>query len=115
MSFLSCAHLDVGFLISYLGGGAVFTLGSHFLNESPSWDRFFCWVSNLLFDSLLLFWDLAFPSENMFLTNLFSGASVSVRLLMFSLGFSLRVAGLSVGCLLSCLGVSLPVGKHFSQ
>ena len=50
-------------------------------------------VGFLIYSSILCFyvWDLAFLSENMFLMNLLSGASVSVRSLMFSLGFSLRV------------------------
>ena len=47
------------------------------------------------YSSILCFyvWDLAFLSENTFLMNLLSGASVSVRSLMFSLGFGLRVGG----------------------
>ena len=70
MSFLSCADLYVGFLISYFGG------------QSSLWGAIFL-VSRL-------------PGTD-FLMILLYGAS------------------LSVGCLFSCLGVSLPVSRHFSQ
>ena len=55
-------------------------------------------VRSLIYSSISSFyvWLFAFLSENMFLMNLLSGA------------------GISVGCLISYLGFSLPVGGHFS-
>ena len=52
-------------------------------------------VRLLIYSSISSFyvWLFAFLSENMFLMSLLSGACISVRLLMFSLGFSLRVGG----------------------
>ena len=73
--------------------GLGFMLRDSFLNESPFRDMSFCWVSDLFFNFYFYVWVLAFLSENMFLMNLLSGAGISGWLLMFSLGFSLRVGG----------------------
>ena len=88
ISLLCGASLPVGFLISCLG--VILPVGKKFLNESSFWGGFFCWVCDFLFGC---------PSscrEDILLISLLSGSR------------------LSVGFVISCLGVGLPVGKTFS-
>ena len=65
-------------------------MGRKFLNESSFWGKSFCLVCDFLFGCQ--------PScrEDIFLMSLLSGSR------------------LSVGFVISCLGVGLPVGKTFS-
>ena len=60
------------------------------LNDSSFWDKPSCWVSDFLFGCQSSCW------EGIFLMSLLSGAT------------------LPAGLLISCLGVSLPVGNTFS-
>ncbi len=88
ISLLSGASLPVGFLISCLG--VILPVGKKFLNESSFWGGFFCWVCDFLFGCQ------SSCREDILLISLLSGS------------------GLSVGFVISCLGVGLPVGKTFS-
>ena len=88
ISLLCGASLPVGFLISCLG--VILPVGKKFLNESSFWGRSFCWVCDFLFGCQ------SSCREDILLISLLSGS------------------GLSVGFVISCLGVGLPVGKTFS-
>ena len=85
-------------------------LRDSFLNESPFRDMSFCWVSDLFFNLYFYVWVLAFLSENMFLMNLLSRAGISGWLLMFSLGFSLRVGGEGVILMILLYGAVFLLG-----
>ena len=88
MSLLSGASLPLGFVISCLG--VRLPVGKKFLTESSLWGRSFCWVCDFLFGCQ------SSCREDILLISLLSGS------------------GLSVGFVISCLGVGLPVGKTFS-